>query len=280
MNSYEKALNKIAQDQNCRPLCVLGPTGPIGPTGPTGVTGPTGPIGLTGATGPTGPTGPQGPATVTVGETTTGDPGTLATVENTGTNEDAILTFTIPAGATGPIGPTGPQGIQGLQGIPGTVGPAGPTGATGPTGPTGPTAGLNAYGGLYSSDNGTVTLDNTNPATVPLDTTMTNENITTNTNTITITQSGVYELIYFLRGTADTTDTVVLSVRDNGVNVAGTEISKSLDQTNETDYYGDVITSLDAGATLTLSLQGTGTASTVTLTNAGVNASLSVKRLD
>ena len=55
-------------------------------------------------------TGPQGPATITVGTTTTGDPGTNASVVNVGTNQNAVLNFTIPRGATGVTGPTGPQG--------------------------------------------------------------------------------------------------------------------------------------------------------------------------
>ena len=54
-----------------------------------------------GPTGPTGPTGPAG-ATITVGVTTTTDPGTNASVVNTGTPSNAILEFNIPAGATGP----------------------------------------------------------------------------------------------------------------------------------------------------------------------------------
>ena len=69
-----------------------------------------------------------GPATIVVGTTTTGAPGTPATVSNTGTNQNAVLTFSIPAGATGPTGPTGATGA---------TGPTGPTGATGATGPTG-----------------------------------------------------------------------------------------------------------------------------------------------
>lgn len=52
-----------------------------------------------GPTGPTGPTGPAG-ATITVGVTTTTDPGTNASVVNTGTPSNAILEFNIPAGAT------------------------------------------------------------------------------------------------------------------------------------------------------------------------------------
>ena len=102
-SGYEKALNIIMEANRHRPV--------VGCCSPS-----------IGGVGPTGPTGPQGPATITVGSTTTGAPGTEASVVNTGTNENVVLAFTIPTGATGP---TGPQGL------------AGPTGATGPTGPQG-----------------------------------------------------------------------------------------------------------------------------------------------
>ena len=115
-----------------------------------------------GTTGPTGPTGPAG-ATITVGVTTTTAPGTNASVVNTGTSSNAVLDFSIPAGATGPTGPTGPQGLQGetgpsgetptlaigtvTTGAPGTEATASITGTapnyvlnlTIPQGPTGPT---------------------------------------------------------------------------------------------------------------------------------------------
>ena len=93
--------------------------------------------------GATGPTGPQGPATITVGTTTTTEPGTDASVTNVGTAENVILEFTIPAGVTGPTGdigptgPTGPTGDIGPTGPTGDIGPTGPTGDIGPTGPTG-----------------------------------------------------------------------------------------------------------------------------------------------
>lgn len=96
----------------------VGPTGAIGPTGatgPQGLTGATGPVGPTGATGPAGATGPQGltgatgatgsqgltgaagiAATVSVGTTTMGAPGSSASVTNGGTSSAAILNFTIP----------------------------------------------------------------------------------------------------------------------------------------------------------------------------------------
>lgn len=115
------------------PTGPTGPQGPTGPTGPQGETGPTGPQGLQGiqgiqgeigptgpagldgidgATGPTGPQGeigPTGPAgadaetpTLTIGTVTTGDPGTEAAAEITGTTPNFILNLTIPQGPTGP----------------------------------------------------------------------------------------------------------------------------------------------------------------------------------
>lgn len=50
---------------------------------------------------------------VTVGSTTTGDPGTEASVTNSGDAQNVVLNFTIPQGA---------QGIQGIQGPAGTNG--------------------------------------------------------------------------------------------------------------------------------------------------------------
>jgi len=71
-------------------------------------------------TGPAGPAGPQGPqgdpgtpgtaATVTAGTTTTGAPGTNASVVNSGTTSAAVFDFTIPRGDVGPQGPQGDPG--------------------------------------------------------------------------------------------------------------------------------------------------------------------------
>ena len=60
------------------------------------------PAGATGATGADGTA-----ATVQVGTTTTGAPGTDASVTNTGTESNAVLNFVIPAGATGANGADG-----------------------------------------------------------------------------------------------------------------------------------------------------------------------------
>lgn len=105
-----------------------------------------------GIVGPTGPTGPQGPATVSIGRTIQGEPGSEATVRNVGTNENSILEFTIPrglngaTGPTGPQGPTGPMGTPGQPGITGATGPQGPQGATGPQGLPGPTGPMGTPG--------------------------------------------------------------------------------------------------------------------------------------
>lgn len=94
--------------------------GPQGPQGEQGPQGPAGPAGATGATGPAGPQGPEGPqgekgnpgeagstgpagqaATIQVGTVTTGEPGTQASVTNSGTSTAAVLDFVIPQGQPG-----------------------------------------------------------------------------------------------------------------------------------------------------------------------------------
>ena len=90
-----------------------GPTGPTGPDGPAGPTGPTGPTGPSGATGPTGTDGPSGAtgssgppgeaATINVGTVTTGPPGSMAAVTNSGTEQNAVFDFVIPRGAQAPL---------------------------------------------------------------------------------------------------------------------------------------------------------------------------------
>jgi len=57
---------------------------------------------LKGDTGPAGATGSAG--TVTIGTTTTGSAGGNASVSNSGTSSDAVLSFTLPKGASGTAG--------------------------------------------------------------------------------------------------------------------------------------------------------------------------------
>ncbi|MBU6278718.1 MAG: hypothetical protein KGN78_05685 [Actinomycetales bacterium] len=85
---------------------------------------------------PAGPQGPQGDpgtpgaagvaATITVASTVTTNPGANAAVTQSGTAQDAQLTFYIPRGEAGPTGATGAQGAIGPTGPQGPVGPPGP----------------------------------------------------------------------------------------------------------------------------------------------------------
>ena len=61
-----------------------------------------------------------------VGTVTTGEPGTDATVINSGTTDAAVFDFAIPQG---PTGPTGSAGVDGVDGATGPTGPTGPAGA-------------------------------------------------------------------------------------------------------------------------------------------------------
>lgn len=95
------------------------PTGARGPKGDTGDKGDTGPMGPKGAKGDTGSA-----ATVQVGNTNTGDPGTNAQVTNAGNEHFAVLNFTIPRGDKGETGATGAQGQKGDKGDKGDTGAA------------------------------------------------------------------------------------------------------------------------------------------------------------
>lgn len=115
-----------------------GPKGDTGPQGEPGATGLQGPKGDTGEQGPAGPAGADGPAgangksaTITIGQTTTGEPGSNASVTNTGNELNAVLSFTIPRGAQGA---QGPQGLQGPRGATGLQGPPGQDGSPGADG--------------------------------------------------------------------------------------------------------------------------------------------------
>lgn len=67
-------------------------------------------------------------ATITVGATTTGEPGTDAKVENVGDVSQAVLNFTIPRGDKGDKGDKGEQGDQGPEGQQGVQGEKGDPG--------------------------------------------------------------------------------------------------------------------------------------------------------
>ena len=93
---------------------------------PRGATGAAGKDGVNGADGKDGVNGQDGAdgaaATIQIGEVITGEAGTNASVENTGTENAAVLKFTIPRGATGAQGAQGAPGQDGADGAPGAPG--------------------------------------------------------------------------------------------------------------------------------------------------------------
>ncbi len=262
---------------------------------------------VVGPTGATGPTGPAGPATITVGTTTTSAPGTPASVINTGTNQNTVLSFSIPQGEqgpTGPIGPTGPQGIQGatgptgpqgIQGVQGETGPTGPQGEQGPTGatglegpqgprgeqgPAGPANGLNSYGGKYSTTTQSIQLTGTNPSNIALALSMPDTGVSyTPENTITIQNEGDYEINYMATVSSSAAENITVSVQNQGSNLTGTAITKNLTISTPTTFAGSIIATLETGDTLTLAVASTSGA-TITLADNTLNALLSVKQLD
>ena len=91
-----------------------------GKTGDTGPQGAPGKDGVDGSPGPAGQNGQDGAAaTIQVGEVVTLEPGQPAAVENTGTEQAAVLKISIPRGQNGRDGDPGPRGLKGDTGAPG-----------------------------------------------------------------------------------------------------------------------------------------------------------------
>ena len=88
--------------------------------------GPQGPQGEAGEDGQDGQDGQDGAAaTIEVGTTTTGAPGTNAAVSNSGTTSAAVFDFVIPRGDQGLQGEAGQDGEDGEDGAPGNQGSIG-----------------------------------------------------------------------------------------------------------------------------------------------------------
>ena len=224
------------------PRGYTGATGAVGPQGPMGERGPQGPRGLTGAQGPQGEIGPQGPRG-----------------------------FTGATGATGPQGPrgfTGATGAQGPQGIQGEVGPQGPAGADG-------TNGLASFGGAYFSDVVPIALTTT-ATTLPIGVPLPSVDVTTTTNSLTVANTGIYELDYGIRGSVFPASTVTLSVRRNGIDIPQTVITMTF-TTTENELANSTFVELTAGDVLTL--VAFASIPTIFTQNDNVNTYLTVKQL-
>ena len=177
--------------------------------------------------GPTGPRGPSGPATISVGDTVTGDPGTEASVTNTGTNENVILTFTIPQGPTGPQGPSG-------------------------------TSVNSVYGRKYDTTSNNISLTQNIVTTVPLSSTGPLLGITgDNANTLTIPSNGVYKIDYFFQGSTSVETTLTMEVLRNNVLIDSSSIDRETSVDVDETFYGNIITELSENDEISLGLDST-----------------------
>lgn len=170
------------------------------------------------------------------------------------------------AGPTGPTGPTGATGPQGIQG------------PTGPTGPAG-SEGLAAYGGRYSNTTQLIRVTIGTQEQIPLPNTMPNLNTTyIPNNSITVAESGTYEINYFSNLSVEAGTLVTLAVRNNGANIPSTIISRILEIDLGTIYSGSVIVDLTAGDVIDMAISALLEVG-ITL-GSGVNTTLTVKKLN
>lgn len=147
----------------------------------------------------------------------------------------------------------------------------------GPTGPTGPSSGLSAYGGRYNNTNSNISLGIGTQTQVPLAITMPSSNVTYSANSITVNQSGIYEINFFVYLSVAVGTTLTFAVRNNGTNISSTVISRTLSVGNNSVYSGSIITSLNANSVIDMALSAL-VAVGVTL-GSGVNASLTIKKI-
>ena len=212
--------------------------------------------------GTPGPRGRDGAGTITIGTTTTGDPGTDASVTNSGTAQNAILNFTIPRGETGPTGAQGPQGE---------------TGTTGEQGPAGEVA-TNEYGYKYDTTNDSITLTANTVTTVPLAQTGPLNVITGSTeNALTIGSTGTYKIDYFFNGISNIEGNITLSVYNNGNLLTGSTLTLNLETTDERNISGSIIASLSESDVITLGIESTTEIEVTPSSN--TNAYLSIVKL-
>lgn len=147
----------------------------------------------------------------------------------------------------------------------------------GPTGPTG-TAFVPAYGGKYSNTGASLSLGLGTQTQVPLAISMPSLNTSyTTTNSITVNQTGTYEINFYMNASAALSTTLTLAVRVNGTNIPATVISRGLSVGTNTIYSGSIITNLTAGNTIDMAISAL-IAVGITL-GSGNNASLTIKKL-
>ncbi len=96
-------------------------------------------------------------------------------------------------------------------------------------------------------------------------------------NSITIVQSGTYEINYLINVSVAIGTTLTIAIRNNGTNIPSTIISRVLSVGTTSTYSGSVIVPLTAGNTLDMAISAL-IAVGVTL-GTGTSAIMTVKKL-
>lgn len=129
-----------------------------------------------------------------------------------------------------------------------SIGVQGPTGATGPTGPTGPTgaSGTAINENATTLNNGTQAITTTTALTLP--TTLTNNGLTTGTDSITVASTGTYLVNFLLNSATGATD------EDNvGIGINGTLLTNTRRALSSTEgVSGSYVLNLNANDVITL----------------------------
>ncbi len=97
-------------------------------------------------------------------------------------------------------------------------------------------------------------------------------------NSITVGQTGVYEINYSSNLSAALGTTVTMAIRQNGTNIPSTVVSRLLSVGVATPFSGSTIVNLTAGDVIDMALSAL-LAVGITLGN-GVSATLTIKKLN
>ena len=137
---------------------------------------------------------------------------------------------------------------------------------------------LSSYAGLYNTTPQTLNLTVGGTTQLPIASTMPSKNATyTPTNSITVTNAGVYEINYYTNLSSAVGTTVTMSVRRNGTTIPQASISRVLAVGVASLYNGSIIISLNAGDVIDMALSAL-LAVGVTL-GGGVNTTLTLKQI-
>ena len=219
--------------------------------------------------------GPAGEAaTVMVGTTTTGAPGTQASVTNSGTTTNAVLNFTIPRGESGnsatvTVGSTTtlPAGSQATVTNIGTS-----TNAILNFGiPSGGSSTSLLSGSFLSRTTQTYT---TNNSIIQLPITLNTNGIAINNNVITIPRAGRYMINY---GIKSTTIGNTIGIYINGNNNTNTNLQTIISDLNPSS---SIILQLNANDAITLGAVNASESIPLTLQDNTINAYITIISLD